>query len=334
MKKKKPARADTPALALLYNFDRMEHKKFIDLHVDLVSHVRDGDASQTNMEAVRKNNRLFFASVFIDPKRASVPAKIHECIKTDIAWYRGLEKSAFVTISTKTDLVDMQASQKTGFILHVEGADALTPQTENYLEEWANLGLRSLGLVWNADNALATSAASFKERIGLSDFGKQIVQKLNNLHVIIDLAHINERGFYDVLEISTVPPIVTHGNSYVLAPHPRNFTDEQLVALRDAGGIVGVFFSGKYINPSGSPTIDDVVRHILHIVEVAGVDTVAIGSDFGGITSGLVSGLEHVDRMNDLARKLAEVGVSNGDRERIFYGNVSRYLERHFQNHA
>lgn len=297
-------------------------KLFIDLHQDLASHLKSILQPQTSLEHLFHTTNLFFGSVFVEPGNQQAPPA--EIIAEDIQYYRSLEQNSqypFRTILKKSDLV----LGERGVLVHLEGADALTPETEKYLSQWHAKGLRSIGFLWNRDNALGTAAASLHPQEGLTSFGKKMIQKSNELGLLIDCAHLNEAGFYDVLEFAQ-NPLITHGNAYTLSPHPRNFKDAQIKALARRGGIIGVFFSGKYVRLNGNLDISNVVAHIEHISNLIGTDCIAIGSDFGGITTGLIPGLSHISELPNLKNALLSRGFSTQDINKIFSENAYRYL--------
>src|SRR5215813_7937540 len=132
-------------------------------------------------------------------------------------------------------------------ILHFEGAEPIDPQL-NSLEVFYRAGLRSLGLVWSRANAFAEGVpfrfpSSPDTGPGLTAAGRELVQACNRLGILVDLSHLNERGFWDVAELSTAPLVATHSNAHAITPGTRNLLDTQLDAIRDSGGMVGVNFA-------------------------------------------------------------------------------------------
>ena len=175
-------------------------------------------------------------------------------------------------------------------ILHLEGADPLSPDLSD-LDRWYERGLRSLGLVWSRPNAFAEGVpfefpASPDTGPGLTAAGEKLVHACNRLGVVVDLSHLNEAGFWDVAEISDAPLVATHSNAHALCASTRNLTDEQLDAIGESGGVVGVNFGVGFLRADGStsvPTpIEEIVRHVDYIVDRIGIGHVALGSDFEG----------------------------------------------------
>jgi membrane dipeptidase len=185
---------------------------------------------------------------------------------------------------------DFQAGEITA-IVHMEGAEPIAPDLSN-LESWYERGLRSIGLVWSRPNAFAEGVpfrypSSPDTGPGLTDAGRELVRACNRLGILVDLSHLNERGFRDVAELSTAPLVATHSNSHALCPASRNLTDDQLDAIRDSGGVVGVNFAVTFLRADGQQRpaetgLSEIVRHIDHLAARMGVDHVAFGSDFDG----------------------------------------------------
>ena len=178
-----------------------------------------------------------------------------------------------------------------GAVVHIEGAEAIAPDLSN-LESWYERGLRSLGPVWSRPNAFGRGVpfafpASPDTGPGLTAAGVELVRACNRLGILVDLSHLNAAGFWDVASVSAAPLVATHSNAHALSPSTRNLTDRQLAAIRDTGGVVGVNFAVTFLRADGlhlpdETPIEEIVRHVDHLVELMGVDHVALGSDFDG----------------------------------------------------
>ena len=175
-------------------------------------------------------------------------------------------------------------------VLHIEGAEAIDPNFE-LLDVLHEAGLRSLGPVWSRSNAFGHGVpfrcpSSPDTGPGLTDLGKELIGACNRLRILIDLSHLNERGFWDVAAISDAPLVATHSNAHALSPHSRNLTDKQLAAIRDTNGIVGVNFATSFLRPDGRQNADTpaelVVEHLEYMLKKVGEDGVGFGSDFDG----------------------------------------------------
>jgi membrane dipeptidase len=172
-----------------------------------------------------------------------------------------------------------------GAILHWEGADPIDADLV-LLRIGYELGLRSLGLTWSRTNIFAQGVGPDDSGQGLTDLGRQLIETCNRLGIVIDVSHLNDAGFWDVIEASSKPIVASHSNSRAISPHPRNLTDDQIRAIAQNGGLVGLNFCVGFLRPdmdrNTDVPIDQMVDHVQRIVEIAGIDHVAIGSDFDG----------------------------------------------------
>jgi membrane dipeptidase len=207
-------------------------------------------------------------------------------------------------VRSVADLTRCLEQQVLAAILHFEGAEAIDADLDA-LEVFYQAGLRSLGIVWSRPNAFG-HGVPFKfphspdTGPGLTEAGQELVRACNRLGILLDLAHLNEQGFWDVARLSDAPLVVTHAGVHALCPSTRNLTDRQLDAIRASEGIVGLIFEvgnlrADAANDANTP-LDVIVEHLDYLVEHVGIDGVGFGSDFdGGITVphelGDVSGL-------------------------------------------
>jgi membrane dipeptidase len=175
-------------------------------------------------------------------------------------------------------------------ILHFEGAEAIDPDL-NSLEVFYRAGLRSLGPVWSRPTIFGHGVPfgfplSPDTGPGLTDLGKELVKACNRLGIMIDLSHLNEKGFWDVAKLSTAPLVATHSNAHALCQTTRNLTDKQLDAIKESGGLVGLNFGVNDLNADGArdtnTPLEVLAQHIDHLVAHLGIDGVALGTDFDG----------------------------------------------------
>ncbi|MGI6119337.1 MAG: dipeptidase [Desulfosporosinus sp.] len=227
-------------------------------------------------------------------------------------------------VQRKQDLDKIPDPTRLGILLSVEGGEILGEDIF-MLDIIFKLGVRALGLTWNQRNALGAGVGEVDTHLGLTNFGQKVVQRMNELGMVVDVSHLNETGFWHVLEISKDPVAATHSCAKALCVHPRNLTDQQLRALARHKGVVGVNFYPHFLNQTGVATRADVVRHICHIAEVAGVETVGLGSDFDGIDETPI-GLGNVGEYIYLQDDLINIGFSYQEVEQIMGRNFMRLL--------
>ena len=202
-----------------------------------------------------------------------------------------LQDAGYLQICTEvSQLKSCMASGKVAAILHMEGAEAVD-QDFRTLDVLYNLGLRSLGPVWSRPTDYGHGVpfrypSSPDIGDGLTAAGKELVRYCNSRKIMLDLSHLNEKGFWDVAEISDAPLVATHSNVHAICPHARNLTDEQLDAIRQSDGMVGVNFAVAFLRPDGQMRadigLDIVLRHLDELIEKLGEDRVGFGSDFDG----------------------------------------------------
>jgi membrane dipeptidase len=240
--------------------------------------------------------------------------------------YRSLEplRNDISFIYKYADLTELNNNNKIGALISIEGGEALEGNI-GVLRMLFRLGVRGLGLTWNQANQLATGVGKGVGGKGLSTQGRRVIREMNHLGMIVDLAHINERGFSDALETSGRPVIVSHANSRALCDHPRNLSDDQLRALRDAGGVIGLSFCPDFVDPQQA-TVERLLDHFVHIAGVAGVDHLGFGSDFDGIEE-VIPGLEDVTAMPVLVESLQKRGFNGEEIAKITTQNFLRVLE-------
>ncbi len=256
------------------------------------------------------------------PERGCAKSVADQLDALDTAMARHPEQLGWTR--TGAEVRAAKAAGKIAALGGIEGGQALEGQLEA-IEPFARRGVRYLGLLHFSANAIGRPAKGKGSdgSVGLTAFGRDVVRECERCGVIVDLAHINRRGFFDALELATQPPMVSHTGVLGVHQHWRNIDDEQLRAVADRGGCVGVIFARKYL---GGASIDAVVDHLMHIIEVAGDDLPALGSDFDGFVVPPI-GLEDVSALPNLTVALSRRGVPPRVLEKILGGNVLRVLD-------
>lgn len=220
------------------------------------------------------------------------------------------------------DLTAAKAAGKLAALLVVENSDALEGSL-HILRALYEFGIRSITLTHNPNSWAAAGNAETRSGGGLTTFGVGLVREMNRLGMLVDVSHIAERGFYDVLEVSEQPVIASHSCCAALCEHPRNLTDAQLRALAKAGGVVGITFVPEFVD-ARQATLERLLDHFDHAVQVAGIDHVGIGSDFDGGGTLLPDATEYPA----LTAGLAARGYSPDDLRKILGGNHLRLLRQ------
>ena len=219
-------------------------------------------------------------------------------------------------------------------ILHFEGAEAIDEDL-NALEVFYQAGLRSLGIVWSRPTIFASGVpfafpSSPDTGDGLTDAGRRLVKRCNQLGMMLDLSHINEKGFWDVAELSAAPLVATHSNVHALCPTPRNLTDRQLDAIKASDGMVGLNFATGFLNEDGrwdsETPLDIMVRHIDYLVERLGETRVGFGSDYDGAR--VPNEVGDVSKLPNLIAALQNAGYDDRLIRMISHENWLRVLRK------
>lgn len=232
-------------------------------------------------------------------------------------------------VKCKEDLIE---DDKILTCISVEGMCGVDGDVEEKIEWMYKNNIRIASLVWNESNHLADGWPNNPLR-GLSDEGFRVVKKMNELDMIIDVSHINEKGFWDIIETSNKPVIATHSNARHLCPHDRNLTDQQLKAIAAKGGLVGLntckSFISEYTNMQNAL---ELANHARYMADLIGVDHIACGFDYMNYMLD-DSGKENADDLKsaadtqNLIRALKEVNFSDEEISKIAFYNVYNFLK-------
>jgi membrane dipeptidase len=302
---------------------------------------------------------IFAICVPNDPSRYGQPAGPNDITFTDVGWTVPLagpvdhisahdfsrrvvdrlfrvEREARGQIAVVRTLKELQQSfdsRTMAVVLHFEGAEAIDPKMD-LLETYYELGLRSLGIVWSRPNVFGTGVpfqypSSPDTGPGLTDAGRELIRRCNKLGIMVDLAHVNEKGFWDAANVTSKPLVVSHAAAHALTPTSRNITDRQLDAIAESNGVVGITFCVCDIRPDGKnekeTPLEQIIHHFIYIAERVGVEHVAFGSDFDGAT--IPNALEGVLGFPKLIEMLYQRGFDELSVRKIAYQNWMRVFE-------
>ena len=267
--------------------------------------------------------------------------------------------AALRRVNTIGELEEAGRAGACGAFIGIEGGHAIADSLER-LREFADRGVRYMTLTWSNANGWADSSGSPPVHGGLTQFGRRVVREMEALGVLVDVSHVADTTFWDAVECASAPIIASHSACRALAAHPRNLTDAQLRAVADSGGVVGIPFHSSFLEsgtdaiwsapwrrggPFSAPAtleladrrsrplsarpparLESLVAHLLHALEVAGDEHVALGTDYDGMILP-PRGLEDVSGIPILRSALAAAGVAEGTLGAIWGGNVVRVFE-------
>ena len=323
--------------------------KVVDMHCDTISVILNEQRKGINTEL--RNNHLNIDinkmkqgdymlqnfAMFLPLKKVKHP--LEECLNLIDCFYRELEKNkdSLSLVLSYADIIKNQEEGKISALLTIEEGGAACSSMP-FLRMLYRLGVRMLTLTWNYPNGIGYPNINLLNgdnqdmhipniKDGLTPFGIEFVQEMERLGMIIDVSHLSDAGFYDVLKYTTKPFVASHSNARSITNNIRNMTDDMILKLADRGGVLGINFEGEFLEESNSrkgirSKISNMVMHICYIVNLAGIDYVGLGSDFDGVYQDLE--LDNAGKMPELEKALKEAGLSKEDIEKIFYKNVLR----------
>ncbi len=246
------------------------------------------------------------------------------------------ESEGAVRICRSSSELDMALQDNVvALMLHIEGAEAIDANFDA-LEVLYAAGLRSIGPVWSRNNIFAHGVpfdfpGSPDQGPGLTDLGREFVRCCNKMHILIDMSHLNEAGFWDIAKLSTDPLVATHSNVHALSPSPRNLTDRQLDAIAESQGVVGLNYAVGFLRDDGQKYETDtpislMLAHLDHLLTKLGEEGVALGSDFDGAT--VPAGIGSAAGNPILIQAMLDHGYGEALVKKIAYQNWLSLLKR------
>jgi membrane dipeptidase len=264
-------------------------------------------------------------------------AQARSCINSQLTALKSMVTRAAGQIQWATTVGEIEAGLTDGqfvIVLHLEGAEAIDPDL-NAIEQLYASGLRSLGPVWSRPNIFGNGVPFAYPRSpdtgpGLTDAGKRLVRACNHIGIMLDVSHLNERGFWDLAAINRAPMVATHACAHAICRSTRNLTDRQLDAIKETDGVVGFNFSVCDVRPDAmldpNISIDVVVRHLGYLVERMGEDHVAFGSDFDGAVMPLP--IRDASHLPNLIKALRTSGFDDATLRKIALENWMRVFRQ------
>jgi len=246
--------------------------------------------------------------------------------------------NVFLQAFTAADIERAHRKGKIAALMGIEGGHAIE-DSPRLLRDYYRLGVRYMTLThWNTNSWADSSGDINNDKVqhhnGLTPLGKDIIHEMNRLGMMVDISHVADKTFYDALETSQAPIIASHSSCRAVTNVPRNMTDDMIRALAKKGGVIQININCGFVSqksadaPKDAPvraTLDDVVAHVDHVRQIAGIDTIGIGTDFDGITC-TPTGLDDVSKFPNLTRALLEKGYSANDIKKIYGGNTLRVM--------
>ena len=304
--------------------------KIIDAHCDTAAQLLDGNWKlykndcMVDYEGMKKYKSYvqFFASFvsksFENPMLRAVELldkTKQEVLKNDIK-----------LILNSSDLNCVLDNNLCGAILSIEDARALCGSLSS-LRFFYDYGVRVMTLAWNDDNEV-TDGANSDKNLGLTPFGREVVKEMNRLNMVVDVSHITEKGFWDVLEESSAPVLASHSNCYSICSHRRNLNDEQIKALIKNDGLMCINIYPPFLeNNPDEADIDSIISHVDYALSLGGEEHLGLGSDFDGIGT-TPKGIENVRDYEKLFEKMLKLGYNMTTIEKITHKNLQKFINK------
>lgn len=295
---------------VLYKLTTLEAPKFAD---DVRLH-----ANKERLQLGQVKAQVF--AIFIDP---ALPQNMQflEVMRQIEAFHTQVLQTEGMVHITDWSQLDTLAPDEIGAILSLEGCSAIGDDISK-LSAILDAGIMLVGLTWNEENAVGYGAEQ-DASLGLKPFGKEVVKMLNERNIIIDVSHLNEQGFWDVLPLA-MHLIASHSNARAICDHPRNLTDSQAKALVEHGGHIHVVYFPRFIGENA--TMDDLIVHVKHLASIVGIEHLGLGSDFDGIDM-TINGLAHAGEVQNVLEHLRE-HFADEEVRGVAHNNFRQYLKR------
>lgn len=294
---------------------------YFDAHCDTITAAEHLRMNNGHLDLTRLNLMAPCAQIFAICAVEDFAGGYHRYLPKLLEEFR--QNSDLVTLCRSAEDIRVAGGiRKIAAVIAVEGAEHFGCTLEGLRHAYEQ-GVRSVNLTWNYDNALSGAAMDSGE--GLTEQGRQFVHEAQRLGVILDMSHLSDRGFWDVMELAEKPVYASHSNARKLCPAPRNLTDEQFRALVECGGGAGINLYAEFVGLTCD--IDAVIAHMEHFLALGGGKAVFLGTDFDGI-SAAPEGLQGVEDMEKLYEALLRRNYPEKLVQGIFYHNLLNILER------
>lgn len=313
---------------------------FIDMHCDTIWKLMDNEQTELKENPfcvdLKKLNcaesiaQFFACFIYMKQfegadrytKGYAYAGQMIDCIKKELA--KNTDSIALAT--NLSDFINNQNSEKLSAFLTIEEGGILDNQI-NRLHALYEKGIRLMTILWNEENCIGfpNSRDSKIMQRGLKPFGFEVIEQMNALGMLIDVSHLSDGGFWDVLHTSTKPFVASHSNARTLCSHPRNLTDDMIRAVAEKGGVIGLNFYPYFVNPSGNASVQDLAKHALHILQTGGEDVLAVGTDFDGFDEGNLD-LTDISQVHLLWMELKKQGLTERQLEKIWSQNILRVI--------
>ena len=307
--------------------------KVIDFHCDTAyvllknkdKSLRDSDL-KVNVNSLKKGNSIaqFFA-LFMDAKENKDNFKTCVNMLNNLKNEFNKNKNEISLCKSYGDYKNNKMNGKISAFLTIEGGEAIGNNLDN-INYFKDLGVSLITLTWNYENNIGyPNCNDYYKTRGLKKFGIEAIERMNDLGIIVDVSHLSDGGFLDVLRYCKKPFVASHSNSRYITNHNRNLKDPMIKSLSNKGGVIGINFCNSFLGDSKIAKIDDMIKHIEHIKRIGGIDCISLGTDFDGIENEVE--IKNIGEIEKLYNELKISGFTYNEIEKIFYKNAERIIK-------
>ncbi|MCD8117091.1 MAG: dipeptidase [Oscillospiraceae bacterium] len=303
---------------------------YFDGHCDTISRCanrgvglrsNDGMLDLNRLTGFKKAAQVF--AIFADWDKFPPGTLFDECCRQREVFVSELEKNRDIAMPCRSG-AEIQAANdegKVAALLSIEGGELLgcDPGRLDIAAQW---GVKLVNITWNHANYLSGSHRDEAAR-GLGPLGKEFVRRANELGILLDVSHLSDQGFWDLERLGSQPLIASHSNARAVCPHSRNLTDDMFIVIRDSGGVAGLNFWLDFVG--GAYSMDDILRHVEHFMELDGAKTLALGADWDGCDAA-AGNMRGAQDIHLLWNALAARGYEESVLEDLFYNNWLRVM--------
>lgn len=312
--------------------------KVIDMHCDTMKEILDCKRLDSRANLRRNNLHVdiekmkkgdYMLQVFAAYTNMKAEQPLSECLKIIDLFHNEIEanRDDIGLVLSYQDILRNSEQNKMSALLSIEEG-ACCQGDLGILRNFYRLGVRMMTLTWNYENELGFPNEIIDGELvvdrGLKKTGFEFIEEIERLGIIIDVSHLSDAGFYDILENTKKPFVASHSNARGLCNNKRNLTDDMIKKLSDRGGVMGINFFSYFLNDNATSSsdakIDDMIAHMKYIKNIGGIECIGLGSDFDGISCRVE--VENASKMQILAKKMKKEGFTEDEIEHIFYKNV------------
>lgn len=319
--------------------------KYIDFHIDTLMRWVNAKATSdlpasvdlwtndyhVDIERLLKSNyaaQFFACFICFEDKPIFKVSHYDDALKSIDIFHEQISKhpEKIALARSYQNYVDNMNKNKLSAFLTVEEGGIIDGKIER-IDELFNKGVRAITLTWNYENCIGFPNIEYKHKDdGLKPFGIEAVERMNDLGIIVDVSHLSDAGFYDVCKYSKRPFLATHSNARAICDHSRNLTDEMIKMLANKGGMTGLNFAGAFLQKGGPSTIEAMLKHLRHLINVGGLEVIGIGTDLDGIGGELE--IDSAGKIHMLSEAMDKAGFTTNEIEAICYKNAEAFFKR------